>query len=308
MSATAARIDSVSKAFGSGKARKVAVHELSLSIPHGSVYGVIGRNGAGKTTTLRMLTGILAPDSGEVRILDGCDPRKARDRIGYLPEEKGLYRKMRTLDLAIYFGRLKGLSKADARQRANELLAVFELAEVASNRADTLSKGMGQKLQLACTLMHDPELLVLDEPFSGLDPVNIERLQQLIIERRDAGRCVVLSTHIMEQAERLCDAVALIDRGELAIEGPLATVTGSDQQRLMVTFDDAPPELSDTEKAAIGVLDLTRRGQQMELNLKPGTLNQDVIAWLNARATIRSLSVGRRSLQDVFVELTDAPT
>ena len=302
----AARLDGVSKAFGRGDQRKVAVDSLSLTIPDSSIFGIIGRNGAGKTTTLRMLTGILTPDSGDVHVLGGLDPTNCRHRIGYLPEEKGLYRKMRVSELAVYFGRLRGLPKADARTRAGELLTVFELDAVARQRIDTLSKGMGQKLQLACTLIHDPDLLVLDEPFSGLDPVNIERLQQLITERREAGRCVVLSTHIMEQAERLCDAVALLDNGRLAIEGSIEAVTGADSQRLMATLSSAPPVIDANDRHRLGLLDVRQRGQQLELRLAPSTDPQTVIAWLNDTASIRDLAVGRRSLQDVFVDLTGA--
>lgn len=303
----AAALAGVSKAFGSGLQRKQAVRELTLAIPNGCIFGVIGRNGAGKTTTLRMLTGILAPDSGQAEVLDGCSPTQVRHRIGYLPEEKGLYRKMRVADLAEYFGRLKGLTKRDARTRAHDLLETFELDSVASDRVDTLSKGMGQKLQLACTLIHDPELLVLDEPFSGLDPVNIERLQAMIVERRQRGLCVVLSTHIMEQAERLCDAAALIDDGKLAAEGSIAQLTASDQKRLMVTFAGELPVLDVDQQARLGLSDLRRRGQQLEIILNSNANDRSVIAWLNQQAEIRQLEADARSLQDVFVELTDKP-
>ena len=187
-------------------ANVVAVDNLSLEVQAGSIYGFLGPNGAGKSTTIRMLTGILRASEGVIRVLDQ-DPGEVKRQLGYLPEEKGLYKKMRVKELIQYFGRLKGLESKVAEQKCEELLKKFELDKWADQKCESLSKGMGQKVQIIATLIHDPELIVLDEPFSGLDPVSIELVREIILELKRTGRTVVFSTHMMEQAEQLCDSV-----------------------------------------------------------------------------------------------------
>ena len=179
-------------------ANVVAVDNLSLEVQAGSIYGFLGPNGAGKSTTIRMLTGILRASEGVIRVLDR-DPGEVKRQLGYLPEEKGLYKKMRVKELIQYFGRLKGLDSKVAGQKCEELLKKFGLDEWADQKCESLSKGMGQKVQIIATLIHDPELIVLDEPFSGLDPVSIELVREIILELKRTGRTVVFSTHMMEQ-------------------------------------------------------------------------------------------------------------
>jgi ABC-2 type transport system ATP-binding protein len=207
----------------------VAVRDLSLSIPAGTVYGLLGPNGAGKTTTIRMLLNIIAPDSGSIHLLG--EPNSApdlMDRVGYLPEERGLYKKMPVRRVLRFLAQLKGLSARNADRRIDEWLERLALRTPERDwglaKVDELSRGMQQKVQFIATLLHDPELVVLDEPFSGLDPVNAQALKDAVAELRARGRTVVLSTHIIENAEKMCDAVCIIARGEKVLDGTVADV------------------------------------------------------------------------------------
>src|SRR5213083_744438 len=195
-------LDRVSKRF----AGHIAVDELSLSVPRGVIYGLLGPNGAGKTTTIRMIMDILEPDGGVVQVFGETDGGRAHsERIGYLPEERGLYRKMRVLDVLVFLGEMKGIDRRRARQRAGEWLERLGLAQWRLRRVDELSKGMQQKVQFISTVLHDPDLLVLDEPFSGLDPVNTQVMKDTVLDLRRRGKTILFSTHIMEQAEKLCE-------------------------------------------------------------------------------------------------------
>ena len=201
-----------------------AVDDLSLEVRSGEVLGLLGPNGAGKTTLLRVLMDIVAPDAGAI-LLDGrAIDRSDRIRIGYLPEERGLYRRDRVGDVLVYFGMLKGLEAADARRRGEAWLDRLDLRGASARRVDDLSKGMQQKVQIAGALLHDPEIVVMDEPFSGLDPVNTVLVKEILLERRRAGGLVILSTHQMPMVETLCDRVAMIDRGRLVLYGDLAGI------------------------------------------------------------------------------------
>jgi len=202
----------------------VAVDDLSLAIPTGSVFGLLGPNGAGKTTTIRMIMDILAPDRGEVCLFG--HPRRAEDsaRIGYLPEERGLYRKMQVEEQLTFLGELHGLGRGRSKQLAREWLGKVGLADRAKAKVETLSKGMQQKIQIAGTLLHDPELLILDEPFSGLDPLNQTMFKELLASVSARGRTIIFSTHILEHAEKLCDRIALVAGGRVRLAGELAAL------------------------------------------------------------------------------------
>ena len=229
MAEAAVALHDVSKTF----THVVAVNGLSLNVPRGAIYGILGQNGAGKTTTIRMLVGILRPDSGTVRVLDSDDPSRIKGRLGYLPEEKGLYKKMRVLDLVAYFGRLKGMSRAAAYSQGRRLLDEFELGDWRDQKCESLSKGMGQKVQIVATLIHDPELIVLDEPFSGLDPVNVELVRNIVLAQRARNRTVLLSTHVMEQAEQICDGLILINHGRKLLDGTLSDIRRSAERTVV---------------------------------------------------------------------------
>jgi ABC-2 type transport system ATP-binding protein len=212
--------EGITKSYG----EKRAVDGVSFEVPAGEVFGLLGPNGAGKTTLIRILMDIIRADAGTVRLrgqpLDG----RGLDRIGYLPEERGLYKKQKVADVMAYFGTLKGMPQRDARRRSLEWLSRIGMPEVANRKVESLSKGMAQKVQIATTFLHDPELAVLDEPFSGLDPINVQFVRELIVERRRAGRTTILSAHQMNLVEELCDRVALIHQGRLMVYGPLDEV------------------------------------------------------------------------------------
>jgi ABC-2 type transport system ATP-binding protein len=234
---SALAVDHIIKRFGN----HLAVDDISFTVPRGVVYGILGPNGAGKSTTLRMINDVLAPDSGEIRILDGLVPGLAAARhIGYLPEERGLYPKMFVLEMIQFMGELRGLARGEAARRAGAWLERLGLAKWAKNRVQDLSKGMQQKVQFATALIHEPELLILDEPWSGLDPINAEVLRTVVDEARSAGRTVLFSTHQMEQAEKVCDAVCIIARGRKVLDGSLAELkrAAAAKGRIALVFED----------------------------------------------------------------------
>ncbi|MDA0687308.1 MAG: ATP-binding cassette domain-containing protein [Proteobacteria bacterium] len=211
-----------------------AVKDVSLSIPKGAIYGFLGPNGAGKTTTLRMILEIIKPSSGAISILGGDSALTARNRIGYLPEEKGLYKKMKVWAIIQYFAMLKGMEKKAAKERAFELLEKYGLKDFAEAKVESLSKGMGQKVQVLSAVAHEPELVILDEPFSGLDPVNQKVLEELIRDMASNGQTVIFSTHVMEHAERLCDHILLITRGEKIFDGTVKEAKALMPRRVIV--------------------------------------------------------------------------
>lgn len=218
MAPAAVRLEHVTKRFSG----HVAVRNLSFEVPTGSIFGLLGPNGAGKSTSIRMMMDIIEPDEGAISLF-GSD-RKGRDlsaRIGFLPEERGLYKKMKVLDHLVFFGEVKGISHKDSKRRASAWLERLGIADWAQKKVEDLSKGMQQKVQFAGALLHDPELLVLDEPFAGLDPVNSQVMKDVVIDLAKHGVTVLFSTHIMEQAERMCDHVVIIARGEKVVDGSL---------------------------------------------------------------------------------------
>lgn len=240
----------VSKFYGPFK----AVDDVSFSMPPGAIYGFLGPNGAGKTTTIRMILDIIRPSSGSISILGHSSALRVRERIGYLPEEKGLYKKMKAWSVIAYFATLKGMSRRAARLRAYELLERYGLKDFADHRTDSLSKGMGQKVQVLAAIAHHPEFVILDEPFSGLDPVNQEVMEQIIREMAARGTAILFSTHVMQHAERLCERLLLISKGRKLFDGTLAEARRVMPRRVLVeTADDIAPL-----RALPGLLSSTR--------------------------------------------------
>jgi ABC-2 type transport system ATP-binding protein len=286
-------IDNVTKVFGSN----VAVDGISLQIPTGSIYGFLGPNGAGKTTTIRMIMSILYPDAGTIKLFGNLAPEQCKDQLGYLPEEKGLYKKMKTAELITYFGRLKGMSGLMARQRALELLEQFGLGHCAELRCDALSKGMGQKVQIIATLLHQPELVILDEPFSGLDPINVEVVRDIILNLKRAGKTVIFSTHVMEQAEQICDFILLINHGRKILDGSLAEVKKCGHQTITLEYEGSGEHLHHLP----GVTRVNDMGRAAELSLQPDADPQAVLAKLMQKISLRSFSVNDPSLHEIFV-------
>ena len=216
----ALEVKDLSKRFGSFK----AVDSLSFAIPEGVIFGLLGRNGAGKTTTIRMLMNIYEPDSGDIRFRGARVGQDFRDRVGYLPEERGLNTKLRVMDTLLYLAELKGKKGQAVKERAQYYLERFELGARGNSKIQELSKGNQQKIQFIATLLHEPDFIILDEPFSGMDPVTVNPFKDIILEMKQQGRAIVFSTHLMHFAETMCDHIALIDRGKLLLTGPLAQV------------------------------------------------------------------------------------
>ena len=241
-------IRNISKNFDSIK----AVDNLSLEIPPGVIYGILGPNGAGKTTTLRIILNIIEPDKGEVLFGNRKVDLGVLNRVGYLPEERGLYQKEKAIEVLIYLAQLKGLNKRKAKERALELMEKFDLADRAYSKIEELSKGMQQKLQFISTLVHDPEILILDEPFSGLDPINSELLRNLILEEKARGKTVIFSTHILEQAEKMCDFVALISKGKKVVDGKLSQIKANYGKRtIKIEFEGDGEELKNLPHSSL---------------------------------------------------------
>ena len=286
-------LDGVTKRFGDF----TAVDDLSLRIPRGCIYGFLGQNGAGKTTTIRMVMSIFYPDSGRISVLGHPNAEAIKDRLGYLPEEKGLYKKMRVHEIVTYFGRLKGLDGRTAKSRAEGLLRRYGLGDWMQSRCESLSKGMGQKVQLLGTIVHDPELVILDEPFSGLDPVNQELMRDTILEMRKEGRTVIFSTHGMQQAEELCDFIFLIHRGKKVLDGTLAEVKGGHPHGIQLDYDGDGAVLRTLQ----GVQRINDAGKRAEIYLQPGIDPQALLAQLVGKLTIRRFDLREPSLHEVFV-------
>lgn len=276
----------------------VAVDDLSLSVPEGSIYGFIGPNGSGKTTTLRMIMHILLPDQGEIEVLGSRDTAAARDRVGYLPEERGLYKKMTIRRLLRYYARLKGGTRADIDAAIEDWMQRIELPGLLDRPIETLSKGMSQKVQFVSAVVSNPSLLILDEPFSGLDPVNAQVLKDAVLEIRRRGATVVFSTHDMSTAERMCDRIFMIFRGRKVLDGSLESIQnqyGADTVRVRTSIGAAAlVDMPDVE----GVNDF---GQMQEVRLTGDP--QAFLARLSQRAAVYHFEVTRPSLQDIFVRI-----
>src|SRR6478752_4425905 len=227
-------LDRVSKSYE----QKVAVKDLTLSIAPGAMFGLLGPNGAGKTSSIRMMIGITLPDSGSVSMFGEPFHREVLKRVGYLPEERGLYKKMKVIDQLIFMAQLHGLDSATARKRAHAWCERLEITDAIAKKTEELSKGMQQKIQFISTLLHEPELIIMDEPFSGLDPVNAVLLQDVLLELKSAGRAILFSTHRMDQVEKLCDSICLIHRGEAVLSGTMREVKSRyERNHVVIDFE-----------------------------------------------------------------------
>lgn len=291
-------LDHVVKRFGDF----TAVDDLSFSVPEGGIFGFLGGNGAGKTTSLRMALDILRPTSGRIEILGKAPGRENASDIGFLPEERGLYRRMKVLETIVYFGQLKGMDAATASTEGKRLIERFGLGEWTKMTVDKLSKGMQQKVQVAAAMVNSPKLLILDEPFSGLDPVNQQVLEDLVLEMASKGTTVVFSTHVMQHAERMTDRLLLLSRGKKVFEGTQEEARARLPGRLSLTSQADPASLP-------GVLKANRTGgadgwSDWDIELRPGS---DLGALLQQCTTngfaLRRFEVRRPSLHDVFIQL-----
>ena len=294
----------LTKTFGD----TVAVRDLDLVVPQGALYGLIGPNGAGKTTTIRMILSILLPDRGELAVLGRRSALEAKDRIGYLPEERGLYRRMRVGQFLVYMARLKNADGADLRGRIRRWLERVDLASVEMKRCEELSKGMQQKLQFLAAIIHRPDLIVLDEPFSGLDPVNQRLLRDLVREEHERGATVIFSTHIMVHAELLCDHVVMVHRGVKVIDDTIAGIRARAVARSLI-FEPLDPNADVSALASVpGVQDARRDGATWELSLMAGTDTATAIRAVAAAVAPARIELRRPTLEDVFVDIVTGDT
>ena len=291
---TIVTFDGIEKTYG----RTPALRGVSFDVHAGEIFGLLGPNGAGKSTLIRILMDIVRADRGEVRVFGVPRLREHLDRLGYLPEERGLYTRLPVIDVMTYFGALKGLSRQDARQRSSSWLARLQLGHVASWRVDRLSKGMSQKVQIASALLTDPEICVLDEPTTGLDPVNVRVVQDLLHERRRQGRTTILSTHHMSQVEALCDRVALINEGRLVVYGPVDEVRRRHSLPEIRVRSRAP--LPSIPEVATVVQD----GETWRLMLADGAPPSEVLASLvRAGAVIDRFEPMLAPMEDIFLRV-----
>lgn len=292
----AVEIDHVVKTFGT----HTAVDDLSLRVPLGTVYGFIGPNGSGKTTTLRMIMRIIMPDRGDIRVLGESAHGAATDRVGYLPEERGLYKNMKVREILRFYAELKGCR--DSRARIDEWLERMQLAAWANKRVQALSKGMSQKVQFIATIVSRPALVLLDEPFSGLDPVNNEVLREAVLDLRRAGTTVIFSTHDMSVAERMCDFIFMIYKGKKVLDGSLEDIQagyGADTVRVRLEGEGASPCLDRLP----GVAAVADYGRYQELRLADGADPQRVLAGMMEVGRVQQFEITRPSLHDIFVRI-----
>jgi ABC-2 type transport system ATP-binding protein len=286
-------LDRISKSYSS----KVAVRELSLRIEPGTMFGLLGPNGAGKTSTIRMMVGMTLPDSGTVRLFDEPFRRDHLRRVGYLPEERGLYKRMKVIDQLVFMGQLHGLDRAAAAARARQWCERMDIAESMEKRTQELSKGMQQKIQFVATLLHDPELIIMDEPSSGLDPVNVSLLEQILLDLKSKGRTILFSTHRMEQVEKLCDAICLVDQGRAVLEGTMRAVKSRyARNRVVVEYAGDASFLTDPS-----ITELRESAGRAEFKLRDGGDGQALLHAAARHAQIFKFELVEPSLEEIFI-------
>jgi len=287
-------IENVTKTFG----KLTAVDDLSLNVPQGSIYGFIGPNGSGKTTTLRMIMNIFYPDSGIIRIFNEKMRGSSTDRIGYLPEERGMYKKMKVRELLLFYGELKGGRKVN--KDVDEWLERLDLSDWANKKIETLSKGMGQKVQFISTVVAKPELIILDEPFTGLDPVNVEVIKDAILELKSQGATVIFSTHDMNVAEKMCDFIFMIFKGQKVLDGTLVSIQdkyGNDTLR--IRMENGLSLLKSLE----GVEKVMDFGNLQEIRIQQGYDHQKIISEIMSRTRVYSFELAKPTLYDIFLRI-----
>ncbi len=291
------RLSGVTKSFGD----TTAVRDLDLVVPRGSIYGLLGPNGAGKTTTIRIIMDILGPDRGRVEVFGRRVDDEARTRIGYLPEERGLYQKMSVLDHVVFLGVLKGMDRADAGNEARRWLERFDLASWADEDVETLSKGMQQKVQFISTILHDPDLLILDEPFSGLDPINVDLLKEIVLEKHRGGTTIVFSTHQIEDAERLCDRVCMIAGARKVLDGEVSEVKAAFGGREVALSFEGPDDFLEDVPAVRRVVD---HGRYLEVRLTEEADPQELLRRaVEAGIRVHHFELMDPPLREIFLEM-----
>ena len=287
-------LNAITKTFGSVR----AVDDLSLAVPKGSIYGFIGPNGSGKTTTIRMIMKIFYPDSGEIRINGHQHASHRLENVGYLPEDRGLYKKMKTTDVLMFHGELNG--GTNLKEKIEHWLKHFDLADYAQKKVETLSKGMRQKLQFVATILNEPEIIILDEPFSGLDPVNAEILKNAVLELQSRGSTIIFSTHDMNMAERMCDNIFMIYKGKKVLDGTLEEIQdqyGTDTIRVQSSLS------AEAFQHIRGIEKVNNFGKLQELRLTDGADPQSILSEIIKQATVQKFEITKPSLNDIFIRI-----
>jgi ABC-2 type transport system ATP-binding protein len=277
---------------------KVAVNNLSLMIESGQMFGLLGPNGAGKTSSIRMMMGITIPDSGKVKLFGKPFDRTSLDSVGYLPEERGLYKKMKVIEQLVFFGCLHGLAAGDARKRATKWAERMEIADALQKKTEELSKGMQQKIQFISCLLHEPRLIIMDEPFSGLDPVNAVLVEQTLLDLKAKGNTILFSTHRMDQVEKLCESICLINNGEAVLAGKVRDIKSRyERNRVIVEFEGNPAFLNSAE-----IADAKNFSGHAEIRLKPHGDAQKLLREATGMATIFRFELLEPSLEEIFIQ------
>jgi ABC-2 type transport system ATP-binding protein len=292
-------LDRVTKAYDDF----VAVDHLSFNLPEGEIFGLLGPNGAGKTSTIRMMIGITMPDSGVIRAFGQPLTRKLLNRVGYLPEERGLYKKMKIMENLVFLARLKGVSTAEATRRANHWLERLDLARWANSKVEELSKGMQQKVQFIAAIIHDPGFMILDEPFSGLDPASSVVLKDALLDLKKQGKTILFSTHRMDTVERLCDSICLVNHGRSVLLGVLREIKASyGRSSVQLEYDGDLPLLEDRSL----VSSYNNFGNFVELRLAPGADSQHLLELAMRTAHIRKFEMVEPSLEEIFIDTVES--
>jgi ABC-2 type transport system ATP-binding protein len=288
-------LDGVTKAFD----EFVAVDNLSFHIPEGEIFGLLGPNGAGKTSSIRMMIGITVPDSGAVRVFGQPLGRRLLDRVGYLPEERGLYKKMKILENLVFLAQLKGIAVPEARRRAHDWLERLDLAPWGDSKVEELSKGMQQKVQFIAAVIHEPDFMILDEPFSGLDPAGSLVLKDVLLDLKKQGKTILFSTHRMDTVERLCDSICLVNQGRSVLLGGLREIKASyGRSYVQLEYEGELPLLTDPALVASS----NNFGNYVELRLAPGASPQKLLEVAMRTARIRKFELVEPSLEEIFID------
>lgn len=280
--------------------RFVAVNDLSFNIEQGTVFGLLGPNGAGKTSTIRMMMGITAPDSGTIGIFGRPFARKSLEKIGYLPEERGLYKKMKVLDQLVFLAELHGMNASAAKEKAVQWCERLEIAEKLQNKVEELSKGMQQKIQFIAALLHDPDFVIMDEPFFGLDPVNATLLKDVLLDLKKQGKTILFSTHRMDQVEKLCDSICLVNRGRSVLQGKLAKVKAQyGKNNVQIEYDGNGDFLEHSQLVG----SYNNYGNYVEVRLAPGADPQQLLRMVAERSRVSKFEVMEPSLEEIFIDV-----
>ncbi len=288
-------VDNISKTYGDVK----AVKNISMKIEPGIIYGLLGPNGAGKTTTIRMIMNIIIPDTGNIKILGENRTDHSTDRIGYLPEERGLYRKMKVGELIEFFASIKGFTGKEARKKADYWLERFDLASWKDKKAEELSKGMQQKVQFISTILHDPDMVILDEPFSGLDPLNVNLLKDIILELKDQKKAVALSTHMLDSAEKLCEHIFLINKGEKIVDGTIKEIKGEyGRDTVFMEYNGTDNFLNRSDI----IRKINKYENMVEIRLQPEADPQQLLNNAMKEAEVYRFEWKEPSLNEIFID------